>query len=306
MSLCSLHIFSNQFYRKFIVLLLFLIALNLTLKAQNSTRQQKLDSLLRLDKVYLNEDTQKLDLYIKVLNETYNYTNDIALFQSYSDRSIRLAQKLKNGRSLAESYYYTGFNYQSRGVFDKAEDYYNLSLKKAKESNHLKSSAGTYLNLSALYNNLSNYSKALDANLAATQIFHKLGDQNSTAACYVNIASIYASLNQQKTAIDYLNKALKIFTELGNTPYAMGLTYSNLSRAYLNATNEDLKQLGVTDLERQNKVLNYVDRSQQVAIQQDIASLLSANYEIKGKISELFADKKSALDSYQKSLAQAK
>lgn len=306
MSLRFLEIHLNHFSFKLLIALFLFLGGKANLFAQNSTRLQKLDSLIQRDKTYLKEDTEKLDTYIKILIKTYNYAVDTDKFKEYSNKSIKLGIKLKNSARLADAYHYTGFHYHSFGALDKAEEYYKISLQKANEVNYLEGLSKSYLNLAALYNNLSDYSKALDANLAATAIFHKLGDLSSTASCYINIAVIYTSLNQHKTAIEYLNKALKVFTELNNSPYGLGLIYSNLSKCYLGASDAELKQLGVDKTERYEKALAYVEKSLQIALDGDMKSLIVSNYEIKGNISEAIGEKGKALESYKLSLVHAK
>ena len=306
MSLRFLEIYSNRFLFTLLIALFLFLGGNANLFAQNSTRIQKLDSLIQRDKAYLKEDNEKLDTYIKILIKTYNYAVDKETFINYSSKSIKLAIKLKNNARLADAYHYTGFHYHSLGSLYKAEEFYKLSLQKATEVNYLEGLSSNYLNLAALYNNLSDYSKALDANLAATAIFHKLGDLGSTASCYINIAGIYTSLNQHKTAIAYLDKALKIFTALNNSPYGMGLIYNNLGRSYFGASDEDLKQLGVEKSQRNEKVLNYIAKSLQIATEGDMKSLVVANYDVKGAVSEAMGDKNTALESYKLSLLHAK
>lgn len=269
--------------------------------AQRQVYLHKIDSLLKLDAKYAEQDSIKLVIYNKLIS-SYLAISDLKSAKPYIDKAIKQAKLQNRPFLIGDVYYHLGFYYHNLDKYLEAEDYYYKSIGEYTKANSKLSVAEIYQNLSAMYVAIPDYVKALESNFKAIKLFNETNEPTSVAACYVNIAGVYDGLGQHGNAIDYLKMAISIFVEYDDTEYGVALSYVNMSEAYLKASDADLKKLNLTRAEKYKKVLEYLSKAEVYATKINVFSMLGSIYTIKGNTYKVMGDKDKAVDAFEKAL----
>lgn len=140
---------------------------------------QSLDSLERAVK------TAKGDQQVKALNELFRaYLNsDPVKAIGFTREALSLALDIGDEKGKAASYNNLGVAYRNQGAFDKALEYYLISM----------------------------------------QTYEKLGNKEGVATTKSNIGNIYSLKHDQAQAMKYMEEARKLFTELNDQPHIVGV-----------------------------------------------------------------------------------
>lgn len=284
---------------KFFFSVLFLFS-NLYIIAQ----QRKLDSLLLVNERYQKPDSQKV-IYLTGIFRQYARINNIDKMEEYSNRAIAIAKTLPQTFSLTYVYERIGLCYHGKSKYLQAIQYYNEGIAVAKRRNDKYAMGGFYTNLSALYGSIPDYAKALETNEMAVQLYNDIGEKDYISNCYMNIGSVYIDLHQPVNAVNYINKAMAFFkTADGGINYGVSCACQGIAKAYLQASDEELKLLGLNPSNRYTEALDILKKGLMVAKNSQGADDLEGNISKDiGEIYEKTGNREQAIYYYRASLS---
>ena len=128
-----------------------------------------------------------------------NYYNDKGL-------NFKVAQMEKN----------IGNVYNMKGIYNKAEDYWNKSLEISSSIGNLDLEAKLLLNYGVYFFDKLNFDKAIDYYNRALSIFVSLGNSSGQGMVKYNLGEIYLITCDYENAIEAVEHAIKIFNTLKN------------------------------------------------------------------------------------------
>lgn len=281
--------------------LAFLWGFALRSSAQKSTA--KLDSLLLINQKYHKEDSSKFVLLKNILIQ-YSRLGNTVKAEETSKEALLIAKKLNRPSLGAAIYYRLGLYYHGIDKYLKAEENYFKSIEQYTLANNLDWVAGNYQSLSALYTEIPDYAKALDVNQKAISIYQKLGDEFSMANCYTNIGILYQSLGQQNKSLEYLNRALKVYLKDSEENRGVAVAYEGIGTAYISASNDQLKQMGVSPVQKSDIALVNFYKALKVAEAILDTDIMAGLHQKIAQIQEIKGDLETALKSYKKSIEE--
>ena len=119
--------------------------------------------------------------------------------------------------------------FQSRGNYDKAQEYYKKALAIRSEIGDREGEATDYGNLGRLFDLLGEHDKAQEHLEKALRISKEICNRNLEASCYANLGAFFLSLGKYPRADKYLVQALAIAKEIGDK-HGEAAVYSNFGR----------------------------------------------------------------------------
>ncbi len=266
----------------------------------------KIDSLLAVLKTNNHNDSLKVVKLTNVFRE-YKKLDNIPKIKEYSDKAIALAKTLPQTTSLTNVYFKLGICYHGCTMYVDAINSYNEGIIVANERNDYFTAANFYLNLSALYQEIPDYNKALAAADSAVILYTKANALDNISGCYMNISTIYTDLKNPVKAISYIDKALPVFLkENSGINYGTALAYQSKAENYKIATATELKELGLSPLQRDKECLNYLVKALNVAIKvgEGANTLIPTLHNDIGKTYEAMGNKVLALQYYNSALQE--
>lgn len=287
--------------QKSLFLCLVLMSFNIISGAQIKTKQEKLDSLLKVYQNHPKEDSIKLVIG-KQLYKQYMALRNFGKTEEYVAKTVVLARKIRKEKYAADAFYSIGLFYHGFANYQKAEENYSKAIESYSSSNNFDMVAGTYLNLGALYIDIPDYIEALEVNQKAIDIYLKMNNREDLASCYVNVAQIFRSLNQQYQAINYTRKAENIFATFSQYNRGLASTYSIMGASYLNASDDDLQKLGLSKDQQVKIALNILKKGLIIAEKIDDATTKGPIYQNLAVIYELAGNRKLAIESYENAI----
>lgn len=171
--------------------------------------QDNLDSLWLVWSDMSKPDTTRIDAL-------YSFSWDGYLF-SQPDSAFYFAQlgydyaKIKNlKKQMAKTSNVQGVSFWVRGDYNRAIEYYTISLTNSEQINDKKGVGASLSNIGLVYSDKGDYDKAIEYYTRSLTIREKIEDKNGIAASLNNIGLIYYNLNDYKAAIDYHTQSLTI------------------------------------------------------------------------------------------------
>ena len=206
----------------------------------------KLDSLLKAERDYTKEDTNKVKLLNNIAYYLMNANPNIGI--EYAEKAINLSLKIGDKYSLAQSYNRRGVNYMRLNQSSKAlEDFQKAGKIYGSIGNKLKL-ADIYNNIGAMYVPLSNHKQ--DAFLyfnKAMAIHEEMGDKGQQAFMLLNIGYVYETLDSFASELKYFRKALPLYEQFHfNDKDAMSSIYAGLGTTYTHIPATALSATGFT------------------------------------------------------------
>jgi signal transduction histidine kinase len=246
--------------------LFFIISIFIPIATFSSN--SKIDSLKHLLK-NANNDTSKVILYDKIINEIYSENIDTALF--YAQNALKLSEYInwnegkvitcnklsmcfinrslpdsamlyvnlaisfndshKFKKELSESFMFKADIFKDIQQFDSMFLYYDLAMNVANEYSFNENVAKVFNSLANYYEQTAQFELALNSYLKALEIFEKTNNRKSIAITNSNIAGIYLRQEQFDEAINLYQKALETNLELNNN-IELASNYNNLGIIY--------------------------------------------------------------------------
>ncbi|MCD4792523.1 MAG: tetratricopeptide repeat-containing sensor histidine kinase [Bacteroidales bacterium] len=292
---------------------------------KNTPEEKKAEFLLQTAKSLTANDPNKSSEYInKALLYLNKYRNDSLKGEAYSlagkaqyylanydsaliamKYALEIFQSIEYDKGIAAQYNIIGvWYYSAASDYEKALDYYLLSLKKREEINDSVGIAYSHSNIGNIYykqnrrdkaiesfekgllyakggndkniisillNNLGaeyeekkEYEKALDYYIKSSEIKKELNNQIRLAVTYGSIGNLYQKTGKYKEALEYYNKAVELLKGSSDKHYT-ALIYKDVAVVY-------------KEMEEYKKALNFLNKSHEIAIEIYDKSLLRDDY----------------------------
>lgn len=149
----------------------------------------------------------------------------------YTEKTIFLADKVKNNKFKGEALSLQGVVYKNKGEYKTAIEKHLQALQIKEEQNDTTGRAIAYNDIGILYKQMKNLPKALECYRQSNKLLRLVGRMNGVSLTYGNIGTIYSELNNYDSALFYYNKALQIAEEIQNKN-ALTTAYSNIGEIY--------------------------------------------------------------------------
>jgi len=210
----------------FIVFLL-LFKLNVTATVLDSLQQE----------LKKTEGAKKADVLNYISYEYLHLNQNTSL--KYAQRALKIAQKVNNLPTIAQSYYRIGIAYDLMSNFNRALSFYNKALKTNEQLKNQEKISGCINSIGGVYYYMGNYKNALKFYLKSLTIREKLLKKNKTikfekivAQSYNNIAMIYKVQKKYPKALKYYQLSLKVKKKI-NDQHGIIASLMNVGAVYL-------------------------------------------------------------------------
>ncbi len=191
--------------------------------------------------------------------------------QGYFDQSLRLAQKQQNLKAQSRAYLNIGSLFYYKGNWNAAVANY---IKSAAIKERLNDEAGIAMihnNIAAIYKEQKRYEKSLEYYRKTTDYYRKTDDSISLAETWINEAIVHISSKEHQAGIHLIKKALRLL-KTRDLPDVVLVAYTNLAFAY-------------TETKAHKDALHYLEIAKKMADDLNdrhsivfIANLYGANY----------------------------
>ena len=195
--------------------------------------QALIDSLLK-ELPKQKEDTNKVKL-LGALSWRYSSIDPVD-GTKYGQQELELATKLDWKKGTAWGNINLGTNYQSKGDYSRALEYYFTALKLDEGIVDKKGIAYVAISVGIVYTKQSDYPKALEYYQKALKIDEGIGNKYGMAAAIGNIGLLYNEQSDYPRALEYDFKALKIKEEIGDKS-GIASAANNIGYVYLNQSD---------------------------------------------------------------------
>ncbi|MBX2905677.1 MAG: tetratricopeptide repeat protein [Taibaiella sp.] len=183
--------------------------------------------------------------------------------QAMVDSLIRTLPQQKEDTNKVKIFNRLSTAYYADAVCDEAFSYSIQALKLANKLKWERGIADANAALGAAYYCKSDYPKSLTCFFNALDIYERSGDKKGIANIYSGMGIDYAEQHDYANAIPYLSKALSLHKETGNMPaYAranvrMGIIYSDVKKDYPTAMAYFKEGLKVAETIGNKNTLSY-------------------------------------------------
>ncbi len=202
-----------------------------------------------------SEFNKSIEAYINALAYNSTIKTESIYVSSYSNiglcylrmddytnalKYLLLALEYKAGNSVNVGNLFTSIAiiYAETEKYDKALQYFNMSIENFYLWGDSVSIAGTYSNLGTLYITIGDTLKAIEKINSSIGFFRKLDMDVQSALIALNLADIFEGMGQPDSAIKILDYSEKVLARHGNK-YHLALVYSNKGHIYAKAGNVD-------------------------------------------------------------------
>jgi adenylate cyclase len=249
----------------------------------------QLDSLLRLEKNYVKEDSIRAKLLYDIVRR-YN-TVDPPEGRKYAENGVQVSAKLSDKKFLANALSVLGANSLLQADYPKALDSYQKALEINEQTGNIQGQGNNFNNIGLVYHAIFDYPRALEYYQKTLRINERTGNKTNLANCLGNIGNIYNELKDYSSALEYYEKALAISESLGNLRNVAG-NLGNIGNVY-------------TQLKNNKKALEYKQRALKINEQLGNQSWIANNLGNIGNVYIQLADYPAALDYHNRALAIA-
>ncbi|RLK00441.1 tetratricopeptide repeat protein [Tenacibaculum discolor] len=250
--------------------------------------------------------------------------NYVEAISNYT-RSKELKLKVKDTMGVARAYTNIGSIFGEQGNYPRALENFNTAVdiyEKLGLSNH---TAGLMLNIGMVYDNLGNVEKALIYVNKALEVSKKQNNQITIAICLSVKGSIYKTQLNYVNALEEFQKALQIRESINNKR-GIGISLNDVAdvQILVNQETKALKNFKKAEVVNQEigsqiglcrsylglarcfnsqkqyqKALNYVLKSQEIAVEMKLLELQKETAELLSIIYKNTGDYKKSLTNYQ-------
>ena len=250
----------------------------------------ELDSLLQADKALTNENTARVQLWVKI-SKDYQYRNTAEGFR-FADSAISLAQRLHTQDDLAGALDAKGQLYFRSGQHELAIASLGNALSLFKATGNKKGMSTVYTDFGMVYWQTTEWKKAIDYFDRSIAIAESEKDEQSMGDSYGDIGIIYYEQTDLAKALDYFQKALDIHQKYNN----------------IHSAAQNLQDIGMIYSDRSEylKAMDYLFQAAQMNEKIKDLSGLAHNYANLGWLYEEIEDNHHASDYYEKSIALCK
>lgn len=125
-----------------------------------------------------------------------------------------------------------GNAYWSLGLYEKALEYYFITLEFSEQQGFMKDKAAVLNNIGSVYDAIGEYDKAFDYYIKAREIASAEGYQWNEAVTTNNLGVLMVSQKKYSEALNYFNNALTLLEGLESL-FQKGITLYNIADVYL-------------------------------------------------------------------------
>ncbi|MDA3843923.1 MAG: tetratricopeptide repeat protein [Candidatus Kapabacteria bacterium] len=280
---------------KKIVFGIIVIILNISALSAKKQGQELIDSLIS-ELSAATEDSVKLNLLTELSFKLYSSDPDKGI--EYAEEGLVRAKDLHSDKDLSLILRSLGTNYWSKGIYDKALEFYFKALELNEKIGDKDGIARSLGNCGMIYSNQGNNIKALEFYEKALKINNEIGNKERGYGIYTNMGVIYKNLENFQEALTYFNKGLKICYETSNKK-GLATSLYNVGGIY-------------QELAEFDKALEFYEKSRKISeeigdsrlILQHIFNLALFYFE-QGKIKDSVSSTISASKHYKKALNYA-
>ncbi|MCK6691227.1 MAG: tetratricopeptide repeat protein [Thermoanaerobaculia bacterium] len=263
--------------------IIFFIGISIAVAQAQSRR---LDSLARLEKTYLTEDTVRVKLLTDLARGFYSVNPAQGL--EYADKAIALGEKLSDKKYLAGAYSAKGTNKMAMADYATALDFYQKALAINARTGNKQGIANNYNNIGLIYYSVFDYPRALEYYQKTLALNEQTGNQAGIINVLGNIGNIHNELRDYAKAIEYYQKALEICEKTGNTQALSGILV-NIGNVY-------------TQLADYPKALEFKQKALAISEKQGNKARIAINLGNIGNVYLKMADYSRALEYHRKAL----
>jgi tetratricopeptide (TPR) repeat protein len=154
---------------------------------------------------------------VKTLNELFraNLHSDPITALGYTREALDLATEINDRKGMAASYNNLGIIYRNQGAFDKALEYYIISLKIYETLQNKEGIASTKNNISTIYSIKREYSQAMKYLEESYNLFVELKDEEKIIGSMNNLGNLHSEIQEFENATRYFTEASQRSQKIG-------------------------------------------------------------------------------------------
>ncbi|HPR58774.1 MAG TPA: tetratricopeptide repeat protein, partial [Bacteroidales bacterium] len=192
------------------------------------------------------------DNYLQRLNDIGFCYNELAIYDKaieYYKMSLEIARKVNNREEIATNLNNIGNSLFAMGEYAEAIPYFDSTLQIDREAQNDEHISIDLNNFGKVYFSWGKYQKALEYYFESLTKAEAAGNEHMQAIRHSNIGQVYLKLEDYENARKHFNTALAIDRRLGNHG-KLGIRYSNLGLLNLQLGNYDTAQVYFMDAVR--------------------------------------------------------
>ncbi len=252
----------------------------------NNTNNQKL-ALLYFEKGLKVAEKHKLDnpkalIYINLTNLHIKESNLDAALET-AIKANALCDKLKLFKEQAVNANLIGVVYYYKSDFEKALEYYRLSLKLSKQTGDAHSENTALSNIGEIQV-LQNNPEALNTLQACESYFKKIKDYSNLQQVYLHYSTFFRNSNQDKKAIEYLDKLRKVENQLSDSLQRKSVVF------YQTKFETQQKENKILLLSKADSIKNLKIANQQLVLGRNLLELTRQKLALSGARLQLAQD----------------
>ncbi|OYQ44309.1 ATP-binding protein [Flavobacterium aurantiibacter] len=252
----------------------------------NNTNNKKL-ALQYFEKGLKVAEKYKLDnpkalIYINLTNLHITENNLDAALET-AIRANALCEKLKLFKEQAVNANLIGVIYYYKSDFEKALEYYRLSLKLSKQTGDVHSENTALSNIGEIQV-LQNKPEALTTLQACENYFKKIKDYSSLQQVYLHYSTFFRNSNQDKKTIEYLDKLRKVESQLSDSLQRKSVVF------YQTKFETQQKENKILLLSKADSIKNLKIANQQLALSRNLLELTRQKLALSGARLQLAQD----------------
>ncbi|WP_298142459.1 sensor histidine kinase [Flavobacterium sp.] len=227
-------------------------------------------------------DNPKALIYINLTNLHITENNLDAALET-AIKANALCEKLKLFKEQAVNANLIGVIYYYKSDFEKALEYYRLSLKLSKQTGDVHSENTALSNIGEIQV-LQNKPEALTTLQACENYFKKIKDYSSLQQVYLNYSTFFRNSNQDKKTIEYLDKLRKVESQLSDSLQRKSVVF------YQTKFETQQKENKILLLSKADSIKNLKIANQQLALSRNLLELTRQKLALSGARLQLAQD----------------
>ncbi|MFY7665123.1 tetratricopeptide repeat protein [Flavobacterium sp.] len=252
----------------------------------NNTNNKKL-ALQYFEKGLKVAEKYKLDnpkalIYINLTNLHITENNLDAALET-AIKANALCEKLKLFKEQAVNANLIGVIYYYKSDFEKAVEYYRLSLKLSKQTGDVHSENTALSNIGEIQV-LQNKSEALTTLQACENYFKKIKDYSNLQQVYLHYSTFFRNSNQDKKTIEYLDKLRKVESQLSDSLQRKSVVF------YQTKFETQQKENKILLLSKADSIKNLKIANQQLVLSRNLLELTRQKLALSGARLQLAQD----------------
>lgn len=252
----------------------------------NNTNNKKL-ALQYFEKGLKVAEKYKLDnpkalIYINLTNLHITENNLDAALET-AIKANALCEKLKLFKEQAVNANLIGVIYYYKSDFEKAVEYYRLSLKLSKQTGDVHSENTALSNIGEIQV-LQNKPEALTTLQACENYFKKIKDYSNLQQVYLHYSTFFRNSNQDKKTIEYLDKLRKVESQLSDSLQRKSVVF------YQTKFETQQKENKILLLSKADSIKNLKIANQQLVLSRNLLELTRQKLALSGARLQLAQD----------------